>query len=156
MAKFWRSPQFVSLKEEWDKKLAATGFEDAEKEINGELALKRVSLSEGKWGGVYRHAHGLKGIHEKADYFRVLSQKFLQEEQFDDDLDRLIMERTMEGKSIKEISDELKGMLSPGQTRSKHNRDTIRYIRRRYENKWGIRIWSQFNMQSRKKKAATQ
>lgn len=149
MPKFWKSKEFEAKQKEWDRKLEESGFSDAEISKDGERFLK-VRTSEIMQRG--RLFNAFTGISRESseEYFRILSQKISQEAAFEDELDRLIMERTAEGKTIKEISNELKKMLIPGQTRNKHDRNTIRYIRRRYENKWGIRIWTPFQMMSRK------
>ena len=67
------------------------------------------------------------------------------ETEFEDEADRLIMEWTAEGREIKEISIELKKL---GMRKSYRN--TIRFVRRRYEDKWGIREWKPEEMVSRK------
>lgn len=155
MAKFWKSKEFENLKKEWDRKLAETGFEDAEKEVGGEAVLKKISVTSGREGGVYRHVKGKDRtieIAEKEEYFRLMAQGFYQEKEFEDELDRLIMERTIEGRPIKEISTELKLKLEEGKKSGKFHRNTIRFIRRRYETKWGVRKWSPMEMISRKVK----
>jgi hypothetical protein len=127
------------LQKKWDRILAETGFEDIEKEIGGERVLKQsadYAFRRAEHTATYREA--------KLDYFCLISAK-LHTTQFDDSSDRLIMERTAEGRSIQEISAELKDLGW-----RKHNRDTIRYIRRRYEARWGIRSWKEEECVSRK------
>jgi len=150
MSKFWQTKQFKDLLGTWNKKLEDSGFEDAEKEVNGETVLKQTSLNEGRFIGVYRNASDFDR-QEKEEYFRILYQLASQEQNFEDELDKIIMERTAEGKTIKEISDELKSNLPEGKQRGKFNRNTIRYVRRRYESRWGIRVWKREDMISRKK-----
>lgn len=137
------SREFKQLLGEWNKKLEDTGFQDAEKEIAGERVLKQTSD--------YAFRESVEVIREaKLQYFTILAQKISDEREFDDAWDRLIMERTAEGWSIKEISEELKSLKPGDRERTKHNRDTIRYVRRRYEHRWGIKVWLPHQMQSRK------
>lgn len=149
MAKFWTLSEFKNLKAEWDEKLKKSGFVDAEIEVNGFVKLRAHSAYYGRFGNVFRHVKNEETRQARTDYFLRLAQAF-QLAEFEDDLDRLIMERTVEGKTIKEISDEIKSLKPPGKERTKHNRNTIRYIRRRYEKKWGIREWKAEQMVSRK------
>lgn len=138
--KFWRTREFDSLNKEWSSILKNEGFKDCEKELHGERVLRRYADYD------YRHNKTPKEmVEERAAYYLLLYQMALGEAHFADDSDRLIMLRTSEGKSIREISLELQSMGKP-----KHNRDTIRYIRRRYEHKWGIRIWLPAQMVSRR------
>jgi len=140
MAKFWKSKEFLEEKAKWDQKLKDSGFVDAEKELSGKSVLIAFSSDEGCWKN-----KGLARREEREEYYTALYQCFIKETDFADESDRLIMERTAEGKSKREISDELKE-----KKQKKHNRDTITYIRRRYENKWGIRKWLPYQMVSRR------
>ncbi len=138
------SGEFKQLQKEWNKRLEESGFEDAEKDVGGERALKLPSNC------VYRQETDEVVRESKLSYFMLLAQKFAEEKEFSDEWDRKIMERTAEGWSIKEISEELRGLVPTDRERTKHNRDTIRYVRRRYEHKWGIKVWLPHQMQSRK------
>jgi hypothetical protein len=145
VVKFWKSPQFEVLEEEWDQKLEDSGFEDQEKKVNGERALKIPTSCLGRTGGVFRHNRSEVKRNSKIEYFALISEWVQRETDYEDESDRLIMERTAEGKRIREISEELQklGMR-------KHNRITIRFIRRRYEDRWGIKKWRPVDMVSRK------
>ena len=139
MRKFYQSNDFKKLEEEWTQKLAENGFQDAEKKIAGERVLRQsadYAFRRKEHDQIYREA--------KLEYFSLLSAK-MSTAKFEDQSDRLIMQRTADGKSISEISNELKSLGW-----KKHNRDTIRYIRRRYETRWGIRHWKPQDMVSRK------
>lgn len=150
MARFWKSKAFQELKEEWDEKLKETGFEDAEKEVDGKTVLKRSSYfisSRGKSRDNMKEA--------EREYCQLLEYLVSREENFEDRLDKIIMERTAEGKSIREISDELKDQPKiklKNKMGNKSDRNTIAYVRRRYENKWGIKYWKPEQMVSRKTK----
>jgi len=139
MAKFWQTKSFKQLNEAWGKKLKESGFKDAEK--NERFLKQKASYS-------YRRKYITEEMREaKRQYFGLINENIGKELGFHDDSDRFIMEKTGEGWKIREISEALK---SAGM--KKHNRDTIRYIRRRYENKWGIKNWTQNEMVSRKVK----
>jgi hypothetical protein len=147
MQKFYRAKSFHELKAHWDNVLKEDGFKDIEKEIAGTTVLKTCSMSV-----FYRRGEKNIEITElvkenRTIYYQILTESIAKEQHFDDESDRLIMERTAEGFKISDISLELKSL-----GRTKFNRDTIRYIRRRYEHRWKIRQWSQMDMVSRKKK----
>ncbi len=140
MAKFWRSSEFEALNKEWSQKLTEAGFEDCEKEIAGQRVLKQsadYAYRRKECTEIYRES--------KLTYFMLLAEHLTKEKNFDDESDRLIMSWTAEGWTIKEISRELRRL-----GKIKHNRDTIRYIRRRYENRWGIKNWKTEQMVSRR------
>lgn len=140
MQKFWRTERFAELNKEWEEKLKEAGFEDAEEQVGGEKRLKQHSAY------AYRRQECTQITREtKLSYFMLLAERVNSERKFDDESDRLIMTRTSEGWTIQEISTELKAL-----GRRKFNRDTIRYIRRRYENRWGIRSWKSEQMVSRR------
>jgi len=142
MSKFWKSRQFKEIAADWDKKLQATGFVDAEKEWNGRRVLKQTA------DYAYRRRETTELIREtKLNYFLALASHITKERHFADKSDRFIMEKTADGWTIQEIS---LAMQSLGMRKS--NRDTIRYIRRRYEHKWRIREWTPQEMVSRKPK----
>lgn len=145
MQKFYKTKQFNELKQAWDKILENSGFVDIEKEKNGERVLKTCSMSI-----FYRR--GPKNIEitdlikdHRQSYYQLLAEHVAKELAFEDESDRIIMQRTSEGYKISEISLELKAL-----NKAKFNRDTIRYVRRRYENKWGIKNWKPEQMVSRK------
>lgn len=142
MTKFWKTPKFRLAAAEWEARLKASGFKDAEKTWNGERVLKQTA----------DHAYWRRGTSDlvreaKLTYFLALAQHITNERRWSDKSDRFIMERTAEGWTIKEIS---VAMEKAGLRKS--NRDTIRYIRRRYEHRWGIRKWTPQQMVSRKPK----
>jgi hypothetical protein len=140
MAKFWQTAKFEAASLEWEARLRDSGFVDVERQIKGERHLtKPASLPNrlNETAEVVRES--------RLKYFTLLSQKCHDERRFEDESDRLIMERTAEGRTIREISLELYRLGMP-----KSNRDTIRYVRRRYESRWGIKSWKKEEMVSRK------
>lgn len=140
MKKWNTLPAFKALQDEWYGKLKEIGFNDIEREYKGEIFLKEWASNAYRAGKVHSET-----VEEKTEYYRLLSGQFSDEQAFEDDSDRLIMEKTCDGWTIAEISRELKE-----RGWEKHNRDTIRYIRRRYETKWGIRQWPPEQMISRR------
>jgi hypothetical protein len=142
MRKVWRLSEFRDLKQEWEERLFYDGFVDIEVEKNGTRQLKKFADAP---------THDAKMTPEqaeiRADYFSKIEQFVAKETGFEDESDRLIMERTAAGCLIWEISKELRE-----KNLKKSNRDTIRYIRRRYEMRWGIRHWRPEEMVSRKPK----
>lgn len=155
MQKFWTSKEFKEKSQIWEKKLNESGFIDAEQGDFDRRILKESSMDPFIKKDEKNCLKTEITEQAKYAYFQILSEWVHKERFFDDELDRLIMERTAEGKTIKEISAELKSLLMDGKKRSKFNRDTIRYVRRRYENKWGIRAWKPEEMTSRKVKTPT-
>jgi hypothetical protein len=137
-AKFWRTREFERLAQEWERHLSESGFRDAEMTVKGDRILREPANN-----AVRRRSQVVREA--GAEYFALLAEKFAQETDFADESDRLIMEATVNGWTIKEISQYLSqyGL-------KKANRDTIRYIRRRYEMRWRIRHWEPWQMISRK------
>lgn len=150
MAKFWTSKAFKELNRDWDRRLANAGFEDAEEYGTSKRFLKEYSndrfLRRGR-GGQEKTKLTVEASYR---YFQAITEFVAKEEEFSDEFDKLIMERTGEGKKIREISEELKNLLPLDRKRSKYDRNTIRYVRRRYEHKWGLKTWKAEQMVSRK------
>jgi hypothetical protein len=145
MAKFWQSQAFKNLEKEWYCLLKESGFKDAEKEVDGEIVLAHITNNQGHYTSNVLRQRSIEEVRHTQFYFELLFQKFHEEKNFCDNSDKLIMEKTAEGWTIKQISKELKRLRL-----KKYNRDTIRYIRRRYEHKWGMRQWKPEQMISRK------
>lgn len=128
MAKFYQSREFRELEKQWDEYLKLSGFEDAERIKNGERVLRQNSSNS------YRQA-GDDEREAKLQYFQTLCAHFYRTE-FPNPVDKLVMAMVSDGRSIKFIVFEL--------SRSGHptHRQTIRFIIRRYEHLWGIRVWT--------------
>jgi uncharacterized protein (UPF0332 family) len=128
MEQFWRSKKFKTLTEIWNKKLEDSGFNDAEIELKGDRALKQRATNS------YRQASELER-ESRLEYYSFLgylahNTKFLCE------IEKFIMIRHSEGAEDKEIVEELKNMCV-----SKH-RQTVSYIIKRWQVKWGVKNWS--------------
>lgn len=122
---YWKSPDFKALQESWYRRLEAEGFQDAEKVVRDELVLKQSANNS------YRgQAELTRDI--KECYYRILAQQ-LQEAEFRNEADQLVMTWHADGRKIKDIVVELERR---GQRRCRY---TVRIIIRRYEMKWGVR-----------------
>lgn len=124
---FWKSLSFKALQAEWYQRLEKAGFQDAERLTGAEMVLKQ------------RASHPYKGIPEferdiKQAYFAILAQR-LHETAFKDEIDKLIMTWHAEGHTVKMICEDLDNLGEP------RNRNTIRYMIRRYEMAWGMRSY---------------
>ena len=120
------------LLREWDEKVAKAleehGLCDIEKTVGGDRVLIQFSTD------AYRRATRTT-VDAKEDYYRVLG-RFVDQHEFDDDIEKLIMVRAAEGSKIRETVETL---IKIGQYRC---RGTIRFVIRRYELKWRIRKWT--------------
>jgi uncharacterized protein Smg (DUF494 family) len=140
MQKFWKTKQFQAINKNWNSKLSESGFKDAEIEKHGEFYLKKHSHCDN------RHHENVAIVREnKQAYFHILDEYIQKETDFPDESDRLIMELTAQGFHICEISETLRSLFL-----KKNHRNTIRFIRRRYEHKWGIKTWKPEDMVSRR------
>jgi hypothetical protein len=122
--KFWQTQSFKELQNEWEAKLKDAGFKDIETDINGNRVLGQVSSNS------YRGVSDTEK-ETRVRYFDILRSRF-HEESFLDLVERIIMERRIDGVKIKDISLELKAMGE------RSCRDTIRSIIKKYERKWYI------------------
>lgn len=127
--KYWQKASFQIIRKRWYQKLKETGFVDAEKDVGKKQFLSQVSSN------AYRQASEV--IREcKSAYYSLLAECLFEDPPLDE-IEKLILLRRSEGHKIKEISREL-------ETRGERcHRQTIRFVIRRYENKWGIRKWNQ-------------
>lgn len=128
MRKFWQTKKFKALQNKWEKKLLESGFVDAEKMFYGSLHLKQPVCNY-----VYRYNMFVEAVRENRQLYFELLGEFFHKEQFNDEVERLIMERRAEGVKIKHICEELKSL------KERCHRQTVRLIIRKYEIKWGIR-----------------
>jgi hypothetical protein len=141
---FWNSPKFKKIKFEWYEILEKHGFKDIEKSSQ---ELKQNAPNS------YRQSHPLI-VENKLEYYLLLGHHIELEPNFDSDIDKFVMECFSEGLSNREIVDEL---IRIGK---KRHRETVRFIRRKYEHRWGICKWSDSQMycsnHSKAKKARKQ
>lgn len=121
------------MQRSWYSKLKEEGFLDREQEenegsISSFVPFVDTPMSELKYS-------------TRLDYFLCMSQ-WIEQEEFQNPRDKIIMFMRSEGFQIKEIVDSLKS-----QGYSCH-RQTIRFIIRKFENKWKIRLWEKKQMTS--------
>ena len=123
--RFWKRAKFKDLNQEWYKKLKESGFDDHENE-HEELVNNNP----------HRSLEATHVVREcRLEYYLRLSQGVNDEQNFDNGIDYFIMAHFAEGMSNKEIVKELALLGHP------RHRKTVMYIRRKYENRWGIRKW---------------
>lgn len=128
MEQFWRTKKFKTLIVTWNKKLEESGFDDAEVELKGDRALKQRATNS------YRQASQLER-ESRLEYYSFLGY-LAHNTMFVDETEKFIMIRHSEGAEDKEIVEELQNMGC-----SKH-RQTVSYIIKRWQVKWGIKNWS--------------
>lgn len=142
MRKFYQTPEFRSLEQEWEQKLSASGFEDIEKRCGSNRELKLYSISFARWKRDDPQEAAIK-----RDYHQALQEQVSQAH-FDSALDREVMMMKSEGARISEIC---KALLKEGILKY---RGTIRLIIRKYEHRWGIRNWKpelmDYNLKNKK------
>jgi hypothetical protein len=125
---FWKTPSFKALQRAWYARLEKEGFRDAEEQIGGEFVLKQIAAHP------YRGMDHL-AIQTKEAYYRLLGLQ-IQNGEFANEVDRLIVTMFAEGHKIKRIHEAL---VKQGTQRS---RGTIRFTIRKYEMKWGLREYT--------------
>jgi len=125
--KFYLTNEFKSLSKEWDQKLESEGLGDVEKSLDGGRVLRQRSSN------VYRQMDRTT-IEAKEIYFQQLNS-CLQAADFDSEIDKIVMSLKAQGAKIIEICAYLTEI---GKSRY---RKTVRLIIRKYEDRWGIRIW---------------
>jgi len=125
---FWRKKSFKILSRQWNKRLIESGFSDAEIEIKSDRILKQRATNS------YRQATQLER-ESRLEYYCFLGY-LANNTEFPNELEKFVMLRHAEGATIREIVDELncRGII--------RHRQTIRYVIRRWQTKWGIRTWS--------------
>lgn len=126
--KYWQTPKLKKLENLWYAKLKQEGFVDAEKTVGKDRVLVQNAPN------AYRQASQVQR-ENKAEYYRLLTTHG-NEERFRDKTEERVMLKRALGFNIKEICEELKT------TGDRCHRQTVRFIIRFYEHKWGIREWT--------------
>jgi hypothetical protein len=139
---------FKELQKDWYQKLKDTGFEDIETLTSNGFRLKqehrRFFRSRGDrdrdmWQTVF--------IEAKTNYYLRLTHKVNDPEtEFRSDLDRIIMTLHSEGFSKVQIVQFLEAFGY------KRKRKAIIYLIRRYEHKWGLKTYTQKQLNRKPKK----
>lgn len=132
MARPRKKQDLKLLQKEWDEILKASGFKDIERRIGNDLVLIQYASN------VYRQAEPV--IREnKAAYYEQISS-WIHEHKFANESEKIIMNMIGQGARIKEVVQRLESM-GVGV-----HRQTVRFIIRRYETEWGIKVWSNKQM----------
>ncbi len=153
---YWNDPNFQALQKAWYQRLKSEGFRDAEELRGGEFELKEWAShpymnerKKVKWrevGDKEKAAEQVKnGIREKELYFNLVSHCALNE-QFPNQVDQLILNMYAEGARICEICEAISRL---GTTRC---RNTVTFTIRKYEMKWGMRAYTQKQLNIREPK----
>lgn len=139
-----RCLQCRKLYEKWNKKL---GFQDLEKllvkkdktgkPVNAQLILKKDAVDD-----AFRDLPTAE-VTRKFDYYHSMST-YAQQEKFDDEADRIVMQMRGEGTPIKDICAALK------KQGHKHHRQTVRFIIRKFEYRWGLKQWKPNQLTSKR------
>lgn len=131
--------ELIRLQETWYKKLEDLGFKDIEKKKGDDWVL-----SEGS-SRLYERLDPLS-LKIREEYYEWLYRVVSSEQTiFRNDVDRFILCRHAEGIRIKQMVAEL---LSRGTPR---NRNSVRFIIRRYELAWGLKRWNLKELNIKKK-----
>lgn len=136
MAKKSRANNLRQLQREWYRKLKKTGFVDAEKLSGNDMVLKR-SASD-----AYRQASKVTRDAKQAYFDQMCYHAY--QEHFDKKIDELVIKMRAEGANIKGICAQLK---KKGYER---HQQTVRFIIRKYENRWGVKCWKPKLMTSKR------
>jgi hypothetical protein len=126
--KFYETDDFKRQQQEWYGKLAEAGFNDAETVIANDHKLKQYSCRREPLNN------------NKLHYYQAITE-YVNTQSFDCEIDEIVMFMRADGIKIKDISTELK---KRGLERS--HRETIRYIIRKYEVRWGVKKYKPSQM----------
>jgi len=124
---FYQTKEFKTLAKEWEQKLIASGFVDAEKLQSGQT---RAHYGEASYKRTKKEI-----IDARIQYYstfcyhayRTFYPKYL---------DREVVTRFAKGSRISDIVVELRELGVA------INRNTVRFIIRRYEHRWCMRYWT--------------
>jgi len=136
--KYYQTDEFRELAKEWEQILEDLGLPDIEKCLGEDRALKQNSSN------IYRQMDPVRR-EAKELYFRELNRA-LHTACFDCSVDRVVMVLKAEGTKIVEICMALENLGM------KRYRRTVRLIIRKYEDRWGIKTWTQEQLKYRWKK----
>lgn len=138
---FWKTKDFKALQKEWYQRLEAEGFLDAEKLVGDDMKLIQT------WQRCLAYSGGgdRLGWESKETYYTNLWH-CVQAWIFDDAVEEMIMHRHADGRKLSEICRELESM---GDSRHRH---TVRLIIRKFEMKWGIKSYTESQLNPVNKK----
>lgn len=137
---FWKSQEFKDLQAEWYARAAASGFVDIEDEKNLEqkdFFKQRIRDPAQVRTKMQRDI--------RREYYLLLAQYIAEKApEFDDSIDYFVMHKFSVGFTNAQI---VKALAELGKTR---HRKTVMYIRRKYEDRWGIRKWKPEELHSKR------
>lgn len=124
----FKTKQFLAIQKEWYQTLAKHGFIDQEKIVGDTHLLTQRSSN------AYRQASKVSR-NARLEYYRLIAHHLGEEKEISE-VDFVVMTMISDGKKIKTISAHL------GELGHVSHRQTVRFIIRRWETKWGIREWT--------------
>lgn len=130
--RYWETKDFKALYKIFEQKLKEGGFIDAERTIDGKRMLIQYSSN------VYRQAPAVDR-EAQIDYYSLVGE-YIEKTVFKTKLDERIMRLVADGEKISEIVRKI------NTTGIYVHRQTVRFIIRRYENKWKIKNWNSKQM----------
>lgn len=132
---YWLSAKFKALQNAWYAKLEATGFEDAEVMVNGQMMLRQCAEHPLKeWSSLE--------VDTRATYYQALGI-LTETHDFQSIVDRTILTMFAEGAKIRTICEVLEHRGIPSlRQRRRRCRNTVTFTIRKYEQLWGLREYS--------------
>lgn len=127
---YWKTEHFEALQKLWYKRLEEAGFQDAEQLRANEMLLKQRGDHPLTHAGLDELAR-----EHKAAYYTLL-QQMVREWKFANEVDQWILEMYADGIAIKQIC---RILNEAGESRC---RGTVRFVVRKYEMKWGLRVYT--------------
>lgn len=123
---FWLKPEFISLQQQWYKRLKDSGFDDQEDSDDDYRLRCLIENMRLKCPLLLR---------VDIEYFEKILEAY-ENNETENETDKLIMHLYVGGARINEIEEHLK---KNGQRKA---RNTIRFIIRKYEHRWQIKQYT--------------
>ncbi len=136
--KFYETDDFKEQQKKWYEIIKLMGFKDIEKTIGNEQKLLQYSKC------------GKLTDNEKLSYYQILTH-YVNTQLFDCEIEEIVMFMRADGIKIKDISEELKN-----RGLERYHRETIRYMIRKYEVRWGIKHYDRYQMSFTRRKQPKQ
>jgi hypothetical protein len=132
---YWQTAFFKKLQQAWYAKLEASGFVDAEEQVQGEMVLRQSATPHSFRDGTATE------VTARAEYYQVLGE-MVEAFEFDSEIDRTILTMFAEGAKIRSICEALSRGIPSLRQRRRRCRGTVRFTIRKYEMQWGLRKYS--------------
>ncbi len=144
---YWQTQHFKAMQRAWYAKLEASGFEDCEELIAGELVLSQTAAHP------YKELSGVQ-VEAKTSYYQVMGE-ISETFEFSNVIDRTIVTMFASGSKIKAICEMLEARGLPSfRQRRRRCRGTVRYTIRKYEMLWGLKEYSPKQLNQKVKRSA--